>query len=274
MVLLIGLAYLLKETPAHPSVAHALYQGMHRLLWALTAVSRRSVRIRTVKETTDPSKPEVEVFSAAASIPGRNRAVFLLMYEELLQRRLGSYEHVTSLRPLQLVSRLSLDITIVDHAPIVDLEVLPLRNGKITAKPEVPVTTAVKNEKNVWKITFSPNIVQQAKISTSGILGDFVIRYDVQRDAGIGDLQLLSSNHLPLASGHHPVLFFSNQPQFVLDVAVIFCVQVLNGHFVHYFAPKDLPVVPKNVVFVIDTSASMLGKKMRQVNSALSGGRL
>ncbi|MEQ2277215.1 hypothetical protein XENORESO_021857 [Xenotaenia resolanae] len=36
MVLLIGLAYLLKETPAHPSVAHALYQGMHRLLWALT----------------------------------------------------------------------------------------------------------------------------------------------------------------------------------------------------------------------------------------------
>ncbi|MEQ2206472.1 hypothetical protein XENOCAPTIV_029725, partial [Xenoophorus captivus] len=179
------------------------------------------------------SEPEVEVFSAAASIPGRNRAVFLLMYEELLQRRLGSYEHVTSLRPLQLVSRLSLDITIVDHVPVVDLEVLPLRNGKITAKPEVPITTAVKNEKNVWKITFSPNIVQQAKISTSGILGDFVIRYEVQRDAGIGDLQ------------------------------------VLNGHFVHYFAPKDLPVVPKNVVFVIDTSASMLGKKMRQTKDAL-----
>lgn len=43
------------------------------------------------------------------------------------------------------------------------------------------------------------------------------------------------------------------------------CSQVLNGHFVHYFAPKELPAVPKNVVFVIDTSASMLGKKMRQV---------
>ncbi|KAM4712017.1 inter-alpha-trypsin inhibitor heavy chain H5 isoform 2-T2 [Anableps anableps] len=179
------------------------------------------------------SEQEVEVFRTAASIPGRNRAVFLLMYEELLQRRLGSYEHVTSLRPLQLVSRLSLDVTIVDHAPIVGLEVLPLRNEKITAKPEVPITTAIKNENNVWKITFSPSIVQQAKISTSGILGDFVIRYDVQRDSGIGDIQ------------------------------------VLNGHFVHYFAPKDLPVVPKNVVFVIDTSASMLGKKMRQTKDAL-----
>ncbi|XP_014898865.1 inter-alpha-trypsin inhibitor heavy chain H5-like [Poecilia latipinna] len=155
------------------------------------------------------------------------------MYEELLQRRLGSYELVTSLRPLQLVSRLSLDVTIVDQAPIVDLEVLPLRGEKITAKSEVPITTAVTNENNVWKVTFSPNIVQQAKISTSGVLGDFVIRYDVQRDTGIGDIQ------------------------------------VLNGHFVHYFAPKDLPVVPKNVVFVIDSSASMLGKKMRQTKDAL-----
>lgn len=66
----------------------------------------------------------------AANIPGRNRAVFMLTYEELLQRRLGRYEHVTSLRPLQLVSRLSLDVTIADHSAITDLEVLPLRNSR------------------------------------------------------------------------------------------------------------------------------------------------
>ncbi|XP_070710275.1 inter-alpha-trypsin inhibitor heavy chain H5 [Pempheris klunzingeri] len=201
------------------------------------------------KESGDASpEPEVEVFRMAANIPGRNRAIFMLTYEELLQRRLGHYEHVTSLRPLQLVSRLSLDVTIVDHAPITGLQVLPLRNGKsnsasnpaagpnapkLPAKPEPPVTTVIKNEKNVCKITFSPNIVQQAKITTNGLLGDFVIRYDVQRDMGIGDIQ------------------------------------VLNGHFVHYFAPKDLPVVPKNVVFVIDTSASMLGTKIRQTKDAL-----
>lgn len=198
------------------------------------------------KESGDASpEPEVEVFRMAVNIPGRNRAIFLLTYEELLQRQLGRYEHVTSLRPLQLVSRLNLDVTIGDHSPIVDLQVLPLRNGRNTAsaagsnapktpaKPEPPVTTVIKNEKNVWRITFSPNIVQQAKITTNGLLGDFVIRYDVQRDMGIGDIQ------------------------------------VLNGHFVHYFAPKDLPVVPKNVVFVIDTSASMLGTKIRQTKDAL-----
>ncbi|KAK2819266.1 hypothetical protein Q5P01_024827 [Channa striata] len=35
MALLMTLAYNLKETPAYPSVPHALYQGLHRPLWAL-----------------------------------------------------------------------------------------------------------------------------------------------------------------------------------------------------------------------------------------------
>uniref|UniRef100_A0A8C4YYH6 Inter-alpha-trypsin inhibitor heavy chain 5 n=1 Tax=Gadus morhua TaxID=8049 RepID=A0A8C4YYH6_GADMO len=179
---------------------------------------------------------ETETFRMAAVIPGRNRAVFLLTYEQLLRRRLGRYEHVTSLRPLQLISRLSLDVIIVDHAPISQLEVLPLRNGGGRAgsgKTDLPITTVIKQNKNFCQVSFSPNIVQQAKIATSGNLGDFVVRYDVERELGIGDIQ------------------------------------VMNGHFVHYFAPKDLPVVPKNVVFVIDTSASMLGTKIRQTKDAL-----
>ncbi|KAJ8381576.1 hypothetical protein SKAU_G00023540 [Synaphobranchus kaupii] len=189
------------------------------------------------------SESEMETFRVTVSIPGKNRALFLLTYEELLQRRLGRYEHVTSVRPLQLVSRLMVDVTIVDRSEITHLEVLPLRNGKSSpgiangartqGKPTIPVTTAIKQNKTFCKITFSPNIVQQARIATNGILGDFVVRYDLERELGIGD------------------------------------VQVQNGHFVHYFAPKDLPVVPKNVVFVIDTSASMVGTKIRQTKEAL-----
>lgn len=79
------------------------------------------------------SEGEMEVFRMEVTIPGRNRAVFLLTYEELLQRRLGRYEHVTSVRPMQLVSRLSVGVTIVEHSRISYLEVLPLRNGKTTS---------------------------------------------------------------------------------------------------------------------------------------------
>ena len=41
--------------------------------------------------------------------------------------------------------------------------------------------------------------------------------------------------------------------------------QIVNGYFVHFFAPPDLPRVPKNVVFVIDRSGSMSGTKIQQV---------
>ncbi|XP_033888791.3 inter-alpha-trypsin inhibitor heavy chain H5-like [Acipenser ruthenus] len=185
---------------------------------------------------------EMETFQIAASIPGKNKATFLLAYEELLQRRLGKYEHVTSVRPQQLVSKLSVEVNIVEHSEITYLETPQLRNGRTSSsantanpnsKPEAPLSTVVNRTKTTCKVTFSPNIMQQARIARNGMLGDFVVRYDVERELGIGDIQ------------------------------------VLNGYFVHYFAPKDLPAVPKNVVFVIDTSASMVGTKIRQTKEAL-----
>ncbi|KAG7454627.1 hypothetical protein MATL_G00261800 [Megalops atlanticus] len=189
------------------------------------------------------SEGDVEAFRVAVSVPAKSQAVFLLTYEQLLQRWLGGYELVTSLRPQQLVSRLSVQVTVADHARITQLEVLPLQNeksaatassgAKTQAKPTPPVSTVIQRNRTSCKISFSPSIVQQAKIATSGNLGDFIVRYEVERELGIGDIQFL------------------------------------NGHFVHYLAPKNLPVVPKNVVFVIDTSASMMGTKIRQTKEAL-----
>lgn len=54
----------------------------------------------------------------------------------------------------------------------------------------------------------------------------------------------------------------------VVHVIMIFMIcifQIVNGYFVHFFAPPDLPQVPKNVVFVIDRSGSMHGIKLKQV---------
>lgn len=36
MATLVGFAYFLKKTPAHPSLPHAVYQGLHRHVWALS----------------------------------------------------------------------------------------------------------------------------------------------------------------------------------------------------------------------------------------------
>lgn len=47
--------------------------------------------------------------------------------------------------------------------------------------------------------------------------------------------------------------------------------QIENGYFVHYFAPEGLPTIPKNVIFVIDKSGSMRGKKIQQVGPVGQG---
>lgn len=50
-----------------------------------------------------------------------------------------------------------------------------------------------------------------------------------------------------------------------VDPRIFIHFQVHDGYFVHYFAPKGLPVVPKDVIFVIDVSGSMVGTKIKQV---------
>ena len=45
--------------------------------------------------------------------------------------------------------------------------------------------------------------------------------------------------------------------------------QVVDGYFVHYFAPSGLQPVDKNIVFVIDTSGSMGGTKIKQTIEAM-----
>ncbi|XP_042322448.1 inter-alpha-trypsin inhibitor heavy chain H5 isoform X2 [Sceloporus undulatus] len=188
---------------------------------------------------TEEGENGVEMFQASGVIPRKAEAIFLLHYEELLQRRLGKYQYTISIRPQQLVGKLRVEVNILENSGINSLEVPPLRKSKsnVTGENEddasPPPSTVVGQTKTLAKVTFSPTVVQQAKIARNGILGDFIIRYDVNRELSVGD------------------------------------VQVLNGYFVHCFAPKDLPPLPKNVVFVLDTSASMVGLKLRQTKEAL-----
>merc|ERR1719376_662950 len=47
-------------------------------------------------------------------------------------------------------------------------------------------------------------------------------------------------------------------------------VQIGAGKFVHYFAPDKLPTMPKHVIFVIDISGSMSGRKLQQTKDAMT----
>uniref|UniRef100_A0A8C4TK52 Inter-alpha-trypsin inhibitor heavy chain family member 6 n=1 Tax=Erpetoichthys calabaricus TaxID=27687 RepID=A0A8C4TK52_ERPCA len=183
---------------------------------------------------------ETEKFRLAINVEAESQMTFTLTYEELLQRRLGHYEVVLSVRPGQLVSNLTLELSISERTGISFLKVLPLRTTKLLSNTvrgdaNIPPSTEVQQTTSCAHIRFTPTLKDQKIYSTStGIAGDFVVQYDVDLKDLIGDVQV-----------------------------------IYNGYFVHYFAPRGLPIIPKNVIFLIDVSGSMIGTKIKQTKNAM-----
>lgn len=47
--------------------------------------------------------------------------------------------------------------------------------------------------------------------------------------------------------------------------------QVVDGYFVHFFAPSDMKEIPKDVLLILDSSGSMYGTKINQMKAAVIG---
>jgi inter-alpha-trypsin inhibitor heavy chain H2 len=43
----------------------------------------------------------------------------------------------------------------------------------------------------------------------------------------------------------------------------------MDGYFVHFFAPENVAPQPKHIIFVLDTSGSMWGSKLEQLQQAM-----
>ncbi|XP_029102321.1 inter-alpha-trypsin inhibitor heavy chain H6 [Scleropages formosus] len=182
---------------------------------------------------------EVEKFRVSVSVPSGTRMSFTLSYEELLQRRLGRYELMLGLRPGQPVQNLTLEVTVAERTGLSFFRVLPLRTSRLLSNTvrggaEPPPSTVIQQTPNCGHVRYSPTWQQQTSFSPKGLNADFILQYDVKLTDLIGD------------------------------------VQIYDGYFVHYFAPRGLPVVPKDVIFVIDISGSMIGTKIMQTKQAMA----
>ncbi|XP_066213594.1 inter-alpha-trypsin inhibitor heavy chain H6 [Saccopteryx leptura] len=180
-----------------------------------------------------------EKFRISTSLAAGTEVTFSLTYEELLQRHQSQYQLVVSLRPGQLVPRLSVEVTVSERTGIGYVHVPPLKTSRLgsnthTSAAGSPPSTRIERGETCVRITFCPTLQDQSAFSSSGIMADFVVQYDVVMEDIIGD------------------------------------VQIYDGYFIHYFAPRGLPPVEKNVVFVIDVSGSMFGTKMKQTKKAMN----
>ncbi|CAL8336642.1 unnamed protein product [Merluccius merluccius] len=174
---------------------------------------------------------KMEKFSVSVNIAAKSNVNFILTYEELLQRKFGQYEILTRINPKQLVQNFQIVADIYEPQGIAFVDA----HGTFLSNELLPLVEKTVTD-NKAHISFSPTLEQQRtcpQCDVSLIGGDFIIKYDVKRASDLGDIQ------------------------------------IMNGYFVHFFAPPDLPRIPKNVVFVIDRSGSMAGTKMQQTREAM-----
>ncbi|KAM3878443.1 inter-alpha-trypsin inhibitor heavy chain H3-like [Diretmus argenteus] len=173
----------------------------------------------------------LEEFKTSVTVAALQKVTFELTYEELLKRRLGKYELQIHARPMQPIKDFKIDIHINEKAGINFMEV----KGALSTKALANAITQTTVHKQAW-VYFYPTEEQQTLCDScgkEGMNGDLVIVYDVNRENSLGDIK------------------------------------ESDGYFLHHFAPASLPRIPKNVVFLIDRSGSMHGKKMQQTRAAL-----
>ncbi|XP_065741279.1 inter-alpha-trypsin inhibitor heavy chain H3 isoform X6 [Phocoena phocoena] len=174
---------------------------------------------------------KLEKFTVSVNVAAGSKVTFELTYEELLKRHKGKYEMYLKVQPKQLVKHFEITADIFEPQGIstLDAEASFITNDLLSSA----LTKSFSGKKG--HVSFKPSLDQQRSCPTctdSLLKGDFIITYDVNRESPAN-------------------------------------VQIVNGYFVHFFAPQGLPVVPKNVVFVIDVSGSMHGRKMEQTKDAL-----
>ncbi|XP_069824044.1 inter-alpha-trypsin inhibitor heavy chain H3-like [Dendropsophus ebraccatus] len=171
-----------------------------------------------------------ERFSMSVNVAPESEVTFELVYEEMLKRRLGKYEIVIKVQPKTLIRKYEIKVDIQEPQGISFLNA----SASFLKNDLLPaVEKSFYGDKG--HVSFKPTIDQQrscANCETTLLDGDFTVTYDVNRES----------------PGN---------------------IQIVNGYFVHFFAPPKLPAVPKNVVYVIDRSGSMTGNKIKQTREAL-----
>ncbi|XP_039268563.2 inter-alpha-trypsin inhibitor heavy chain H4-like [Styela clava] len=185
---------------------------------------------------------ETQTFDVTANVPAQSSVEFHLVYQQLLKRRLGQYDHTIMVNLKEVIDHFVIDIFITERSGITSISTTYPGEGSGArdkglrgrdSDDKLRVNTDVRRSKYQAKVTFKPTPTEMRRLIT--LPEDeqkFTVNYDVTREDLGGEIQ------------------------------------TRNGYFVHFFAPEDLPVLPKKVVFVIDRSGSMSGRKISQTKEA------
>ncbi|XP_049857607.1 inter-alpha-trypsin inhibitor heavy chain H4-like isoform X6 [Schistocerca gregaria] len=185
------------------------------------------------------SARDSNVVHVSVNVEAQKKVTFNLTYEELLQREIGAYNLRININPRQPVDDLAVEVRIEEQAPLRLVEVPRLQEtNEILDTPDNATDPLARIERPTPSsaiVRWSPTEEEQRQRGEKGVSGQLVVRYDVDRDA--------SPNQILVSE---------------------------DGYFVHFYAPPGLPPLPKHVVFVLDVSGSMIGRKVEQLKTAMN----
>merc|ERR1712223_312563 len=189
-----------------------------------------------IQTTSQPEFTDGKQVTFSAKLDPAEKVTFNLRYEELLERsEKGKYHYEVNIQPKnQKIDDFKIKVTINESLPLDDISVTRVKDkdeAKFQAE-DISKGTLVHDEKNSSNFAIIEMRPNDAK--NNGKDWKFVVNYDVQRPDDGND------------------------------------VQIGAGKFVHYFAPDKLPTMPKHVIFVIDISGSMSGRKLQQTKDAMT----
>ncbi|XP_071089441.1 inter-alpha-trypsin inhibitor heavy chain H4-like [Haliotis cracherodii] len=180
----------------------------------------------------------MDIFATFVNVAAESEVFVELTYLQLLERRLGLYEQRIMVQPRQIVENLTLDLIYEEGPQIFDRFTYRLPNSTdvMDASSEHATLFSSVSKRH---IKYNPSVARQTQVNADrGIDGEFVVSYDLKHEFDGGNIISALS----------------------------------NDYFVHYFAvdkSDELPPIPKNIIFVIDVSGSMGGRKIEQTRSAM-----
>uniref|UniRef100_A0A674A9I7 Inter-alpha-trypsin inhibitor heavy chain 2 n=1 Tax=Salmo trutta TaxID=8032 RepID=A0A674A9I7_SALTR len=127
---------------------------------------------------------DMETFKTEVHVPPGSKIEFELHYQEMMQRKLGFYEHSLYLQPGRLVPQFQVDVYIYEPSGIASVETPNTLGEHFSGMAKL---TSSKDKAHV---VFKPSLQQQRKCencTTSAIDGVFTVKYDVLRDSNVSD---------------------------------------------------------------------------------------
>jgi len=186
-----------------------------------------------VKSNSLPEFTDGKQVTFSAKLDPTEKATFHLRYEEQLQRsEKGKYNYEVNIQPQnQKIPDFKIMVNINESLPMEGLSVKRVKDKNVAKFQAEDITQEVLKHQSQGIATIE---MTPNDAKNNGKDWKFVINYDVKRPADGND------------------------------------VQIGAGKFVHYFAPDHLPSMKKHVIFVIDVSGSMQGRKLEQTKDAMT----